>query len=595
MTALAIVRALHYGAVVQLFGAVLFATFVGRPVLATGVASDRLRSGLAAVERWSATAALLSWLVWFVLQAAAMTGGSAGEGVHGPALVTVLQATTFGHVWLFRLAIIAFVAVLAFTRTSSITRDHEGLVAVLAAFASLAALATLAGIGHAAADPGVDKLIHISVDALHAVAAGAWLGMLLPLAAALRSLADPMAVHAVVVRFSTIGVIAVATLLLSGIVNSAYLVGSWPALFGTPYGDLLMLKLALFAVMLALALANRFGSTPQLSRVGIASAGASSRIARNARGEAVLGVAVLAVVGLLGTWVPAAHDDVSWPFPFRITFADHQLPAVVQAYPTTYLRSPQRHTVASVVRGSALYAAHCAGCHGADGHGNGPAASALAMKPADLGAEHVLAHKDGDLYWWITHGIAGTPMPAFEATLDDGSRWDLVQFVKALPAASAVHGNTVAADIEAPEFTYQIGYGAQQTVPSTTAATLLVLYTLPASRARLAVLAAEAADLRRAGIRVVALPMPGEPAPATNDPLLAPIIATASPNVAKAYTLFDPASVRRDHLEVLIHREGLLRAVWHAADAPGILELLDQAAAIAGSSDRPRPSAHHHH
>jgi mono/diheme cytochrome c family protein len=36
------------------------------------------------------------------------------------------------------------------------------------------------------------------------------------------------------------------------------------------------------------------------------------------------------------------------------------------------------------VRGPDLFRAHCAACHGADGKGNGPVASALKTKPADL-------------------------------------------------------------------------------------------------------------------------------------------------------------------------------------------------------------------
>ena len=40
-------------------------------------------------------------------------------------------------------------------------------------------------------------------------------------------------------RFSTLGILSVGTLLATGIVNSWYLVGSIPALTGTPYGRLL--------------------------------------------------------------------------------------------------------------------------------------------------------------------------------------------------------------------------------------------------------------------------------------------------------------------------------------------------------------------
>ena len=593
MTALAAVRAIHYVAMAQMFGAALFATFVGKPVLTSGAVADRLQSRLATLQGWSTAAALLSWIAWFVLQGAAMTDGSVG-GLGGSALVTVLQATTFGHVWVLRFAILVVAAILVIGQRAPVATERGSLRDAFATLAGVAALAILAGIGHSAADSGSDKIIHMSADAVHALAAGAWLGMLLPLAAVLCSGADILAVNAVVTRFSAIGIVAVTLLLLSGVVNSVYLVGSWPALFGTPYGELLLLKLGLFAVMIVLALANRLRSTPQLLRIGVASSRAAARVARNARLEAALGVAVFTVVGVLGTWIPAAHDDVWWRFPFRLETEEHHLPSVVPAHPTTYLRSPNRYTATSIVRGSMVYAANCQACHGPDGHGNGRAAAELTVKPADLAAEHVLGHTDGDLYWWITHGIGGTPMPAFEATLDERSRWDVVEFVKTVAAAAAMRTSTPMAEIQAPEFTYQIGYGPQQTVPSTTegAATLLVLYTLPRSSERLAELAANAADLGRVGIRVVAVPIGGE---AAADPLVVPIIATASEDVAKAYALFDRTTARREHLEALIDRDGLLRPVWHLANAPGVLELLDHTARFVDSQHRPRPMPHMHH
>ena len=47
------------------------------------------------------------------------------------------------------------------------------------------------------------------------------------------------------------------------------------------------------------------------------------------------------------------------------------------------------------VKGVDLYRAYCASCHGLDAKGNGPAASALKTKPADLTA---LAKKNGGVF-----------------------------------------------------------------------------------------------------------------------------------------------------------------------------------------------------
>jgi Copper resistance protein D len=54
-------------------------------------------------------------------------------------------------------------------------------------------------------------------------------------------------------RFSAFGVVAVGTLLVTGLINAFYLVGSIPALVGTNYGRLLAAKVALFFAMVAVA------------------------------------------------------------------------------------------------------------------------------------------------------------------------------------------------------------------------------------------------------------------------------------------------------------------------------------------------------
>lgn len=51
--------------------------------------------------------------------------------------------------------------------------------------------------------------------------------------------------------------------------------------------------------------------------------------------------------------------------------------------PTQQPPQPPPHLIESL-RGSALYAAYCASCHGLDGKGEGPAAPALKTPPPDL-------------------------------------------------------------------------------------------------------------------------------------------------------------------------------------------------------------------
>jgi putative copper resistance protein D len=110
-------------------------------------------------------------------------------------------------------------------------------------------------------------------------------------------------------RFSTLGIVSVAILTLTGIVNAWILVGSFHALLVTEYGQVLISKIAVFAIMLAFAAMNRFWLTPRLA----ASSGNEGgyevlrQLTRNSAIEVVLGVVIFAIVGMLGTMHPAIH------------------------------------------------------------------------------------------------------------------------------------------------------------------------------------------------------------------------------------------------------------------------------------------------
>lgn len=108
------------------------------------------------------------------------------------------------------------------------------------------------------------------------------------------------------------GIAAVAVILVTGIVNTWILVGSWHALIGTGYGQLLMLKIALFIVMLLFAAANRFWLTPRLALPSSApQPDARRQLARNSIIEFGLALIIFAIVGMLGTLHPAIHAFAS--------------------------------------------------------------------------------------------------------------------------------------------------------------------------------------------------------------------------------------------------------------------------------------------
>jgi copper resistance protein D len=440
--ALIAVRAVHVAASVAAAGAVFFWLWVAAPVLrCTGRASWRGRlDKQIEIIAWSSFAILFaSAAAWLVLVAADVSGQPFGE-VFGGAVTTLLTTTRFGHVWIARIAMALALAVYWLrARPKASPPSLPGCAAAVVAAALLGALALT---GHGGATPGAPGVAHLVADVAHAIAAGVWVGGLLPLAlllAAARKAGDTPALtaaRAATRRFSNLGIASVGTLLATGIVNTVFLAGSVPALLGTTYGQLLLLKILLFLAMAAIAAVNRLKLTPEL--FAALAAPALRRLTRNASIEAALGLGVIAIVGALGSIPPALHVEPWWPLPFRFD-ADARY-FVVPAFPTSFYRSPTNFTLASIARGEKLFAQHCAGCHGASGRGNGPNALALDMPTSDLTAAHVYAHADGDLFWFIGHGMGDT-MPGFGDAIDDQARWNLIDFI---------HANADAARLQRP-------------------------------------------------------------------------------------------------------------------------------------------------
>jgi putative copper resistance protein D len=661
---LAAIRAVHFAAVLLLFGGFIFVVFVARPTFrdaGSDVQDDEL-----ALHRWllrvataSLVVALVSGGLWLGLESAEMSALSLREAWQRNVVGAVLNETRFGQLCKVRFGIAAVLGVLIVWG-----RRHAGSRArTMCAIGVLLAgmlLATLALAGHAAAwsDPlgevgqiaetlrllaalvwayGIAPAVlsgdfSVAADVLHLLAAGAWVGALPALVFLLNrskgatglAIADAAARH-----FSGLGVVSVACLIASGLVNSWYLVGGVPGLFGTPYGRLLLLKLGLFAAMLALATANRRRWTPML-RVEPSATNANDarralrRLKRNAGLEAALGVVIVSTVGLLGTTVPGAHEQPVWPFPFTLDWPQwaeisglqfvfaaagvvaagllvfglrrygvRKPPAIVfgigvasmvalslgavAAFPTTYFHSPVRYTATSIARGNALYAQHCASCHGPYGYGDRDDGAASPSTPLDL-TRHLLRHREGDVFWWLSNGITKA-MPPFSAAIDEAGRWDLVNFLYA--QADAERGKYMNGSIEpwqgvvAPDFTFEIAPGVQQALSQQRGrrSVLLVLFTYPESMPRLCILAKAKDKLQRAGLLLLAVPMNRQrmsPEESTHEPCLRSLMATMpDSDVIEAYTLFrrvPPRSVPpiAPHSEFLIDRQGYLRARWTA-------------------------------
>jgi putative copper resistance protein D len=319
---LTIIRAVHFAATLSLAGAVIFGAAVAGPAIGR-TDDDGLCSRLQRIAWWSFAVALVSGMAWPALLAAQMSDRAPAQVFSGGILWTVLLHTTFGHDWLVRLVLAALLAgALCWIPRKPIGGPRWTIAALLAAAFAVA----LVHSGHAAASTGWLGTFHRAADGLHLVAASAWLGGLLPLALLLaaarrKEISLPTARDATA-RFSVLGVISVGTLTVTGIVNGWLLAGSVPALIGTDYGRLLLAKVALFGAMVAIAAINRLYLTPRLAASEIAANHRALRVlARNSLLEAAIGLAILIIVGALGTTPPGLHVQPTWPFAVRFSDA----------------------------------------------------------------------------------------------------------------------------------------------------------------------------------------------------------------------------------------------------------------------------------
>ncbi len=310
---LVIARAVHLAATLLLAGALTFRCFVAAPVFhakAGAVFEAWLRFRLASMI-WAALAvALASGAAWLVLLSGEIGGVPVAEAVSQGLPWTVLTQTTFGDAWTARLEMAAVLTALLLIPT-----PNPGFASAIDIVCVLLAAAFAAGVawtGHAAGMEGFDGAVHLTSDALHLVAAGAWLGALWPLAlmlAAAGRAVDPgtaaLAWEATR-RFSVLGMISVAAILATGVINTWEILGTATLSLGADYNRLLLAKIVLFVVMVAIAAYNRQRLTPQLADArdhGLA----MRRLRWNSFIEAGLGLLILAIVAVLGRMTPHMH------------------------------------------------------------------------------------------------------------------------------------------------------------------------------------------------------------------------------------------------------------------------------------------------
>ncbi|MFD3991731.1 copper resistance protein CopC [Streptomyces sp. NPDC058583] len=105
------------------------------------------------------------------------------------------------------------------------------------------------------ASTGIQPGIAMPVDILHLLAVAAWLGGLTVLLVSLYK--APSVDRSAIERFSKVAFGSVAVLAATGLYQSWRQVGSWSALTGTRYGQLLLVKIGLMCVLIGIAWISR--------------------------------------------------------------------------------------------------------------------------------------------------------------------------------------------------------------------------------------------------------------------------------------------------------------------------------------------------
>ncbi|HLU25782.1 MAG TPA: copper resistance protein CopC [Longimicrobiales bacterium] len=307
---LRVARGLHLLALIAALGPLVFVLAVLGPRSTPGINARALRIG-----RLGAWLLPVAALVMLVAQAAALAGSAAG-GLGGEMLGAVLE-TQWGKLWLARL-VAALILIGILDRAVAVADRPFGSLRPAAAAGLLVGLAlvVLTSLnGHAAA--AEKPWVAVAGDAIHLLAAVAWLGGLLALRFGLYPALGDRAPHErravladAVPRFSTLALTCVLALVATGLYQAYAYLGDAAAPLRSPYGATLAGKLALVALVMIPAAVNLLVVRPRLASGTSRDAGdaaaenAVQTLRRLVTLEAAIGLLIVAVVAVLTTLPP---------------------------------------------------------------------------------------------------------------------------------------------------------------------------------------------------------------------------------------------------------------------------------------------------
>jgi mono/diheme cytochrome c family protein len=171
--------------------------------------------------------------------------------------------------------------------------------------------------------------------------------------------------------------------------------------------------------------------------------------------SAFVGMTLVAFMGwgtaarLTGQQTPATTEHDHAPADQKKPAADPHADHGAAAKPSEHAEGAHRHMedaaiknpvaadAASVASGKTLFAANCAGCHGAEGRGDGKMGEKMKVKPANL-TDGMRKHGETDGEWFaaVKNGIKTAGMPAASPKLTDREIWDVVNFLNSIHGSS---------------------------------------------------------------------------------------------------------------------------------------------------------------
>ena len=211
-----------------------------------------------------------------------------------------------GSIWRIRLfdlgvgLLIRILLAIAMVVTLTILRRHRSHLGLGACTVfAVALLATWSYVGHSKSQRW--SLVGLPLDVIHHGAAAAWIGALAIVGFVAPTVLDQTALHQVVRRLSPFAFGAVATLTITGVVQSVRLAGISNS-FDSDHTKILAAKIVAVAVMLSLADQNR-------RRISAGLEAGVTKLRRMIVAEFIVGMFVIALTSSLVVASPASANS----------------------------------------------------------------------------------------------------------------------------------------------------------------------------------------------------------------------------------------------------------------------------------------------